>query len=64
MVEIIRRGTPPSERVYTGSCYSCRTEVRFKQHEARSSQDQREPGYYVECPVCRVSIFGKLEGGR
>lgn len=61
-MEILHRGLRPSERTYRGRCVTCKTEVRFKQHEAKSSSDPREPGYYVDCPVCNNWIWGRLEG--
>lgn len=59
-MEIIKRGTPPEDREYEGTCTDCRTEVRFKQSEASSSNDPREgPLYFVGCPVCiKGTIFG------
>lgn len=63
-MEIIRRGIAPGERSYTGTCATCRTELRFKQSEAKHSPDQRDGGYYVDCPVCRGSVWGRQEPQR
>jgi hypothetical protein len=63
-MKIIHRGVPPSERIYSGRCTSCSTLVEFQQSEATASQDQREPGYYIKCPICpHGTIWGQVKGG-
>lgn len=53
MVQIIKRGTPPSEREYRICCYSCKTVFQFKQSEATLHPDQRDGDYVaIQCPVC------------
>jgi len=58
-MEIIKRGVPPGERVYTGVCRNCSTEVRFKRSKAEVHEDQRD-GEFVSvcCPVCHSLIYG------
>lgn len=56
-MEILHRGTPPSEREYKASCYNCRTVVKFKQSEGKITHDQRDGSYVsVSCPVCAGNI--------
>ena len=52
-MEILFKGTPPGEQQYEGHCTTCLTRVRFKRSEATESNDQRDPGVYVKCPVCK-----------
>lgn len=54
-MEIIKRGTPPSEKVFQGECYACGTIVKFTRAEAAISPDHREgPNYYITCPICKT----------
>jgi hypothetical protein len=58
-MDIIKRGTPPGERIYTGSCRGCGTEVKFKRDEAEVYSDQRDgETVSVACPVCHAIIYG------
>ena len=58
-MEIIKRGTPPGEKLYTGTCRSCTTEVRFKRDEAEVHSDQRDgETVFVACPICHANIYG------
>jgi len=58
-MEIIKRGTPPGEQLYTGTCRMCTTEVRFKLNEAEIHSDQRDGEIIsVACPVCPGLIYG------
>jgi hypothetical protein len=59
-VEIIKRGQPPSEKRYEGTCHTCGTVVSFKAAEAEELHDPRDHSvtYKVVCPVCSGSIFG------
>ena len=60
-MEIIERGTLPSDRVHEGRCDTCRTKVRFKQSEAKYVPDQRDGDFLqVGCPVCGQTITVSL----
>jgi endogenous inhibitor of DNA gyrase (YacG/DUF329 family) len=60
-MEIIKRGTLPSERQYSGTCSTCGTQVKFKEGEARFHSDQRDGDFItVDCPVCGKIIYGTL----
>jgi len=51
-MEIISKGSLPSEAVYRTACPKCKTEFRFKKSETRPSPDQRDAGqFYIECPL-------------
>lgn len=52
MVEIIKRGELPGEKVYTTTCTHCKTQFKFKQKEARLSSDQRDgDAMRIRCPL-------------
>ena len=56
-MEILHKGTPPSARVHEATCNTCKTQIRFKQYEAKYHSDQREGDYLsIGCPVCGHSI--------
>lgn len=56
-MEILRRGNLPSEDTFDGKCIHCRTVVRFKRSEGKSSPDPRDMVFIgVDCPVCNRLI--------
>ncbi len=58
MVEVLRKGDRPEDRVYTGTCIQCRSLLRFKRSEARFVSDQRDgDAVVVECPVCKKDLW-------
>ena len=60
-MEIIKKGKNPSDNEYTGECLNCGTKVKFKRHEGKLHNDQRD-GDCVEviCPLCKNSIYVNL----
>lgn len=60
-MKIIKKGTPPSDKVYEGTCRSCKTVVEFKQSEGKVTHDQRDGNFVsVRCPVCNSLIHVSL----
>ena len=56
-MEILFRGTPPEEKEYTGECYYCKTKVKFKAKEGKTTYDQRDGNFIsISCPVCNKPI--------
>ena len=56
-MQILKRGTLPSDLTYNATCHHCKTEIRFKQSEGKVTHDQREGSYVsVNCPVCGGQI--------
>jgi len=56
-MEILHRGTPPAERLWEGTCYSCKSVIRAKIHEIQITHDQREGSFgSAKCPVCKTSM--------
>ena len=65
-MEITRKGTPPSERVWLGSCHNCGSEAKAKQSEMKNiTYDQREGGSFSweKCPVCGAGDKATGYGG-
>jgi hypothetical protein len=62
-MEIITRGTPPSELMRKGTCQACKTEVKFRTDEGYPSSDERDGDVrWVDCPVCkRSAIYGTVK---
>jgi hypothetical protein len=63
-MEIIRKGTPPGERVHEGECKTCKTLIRFMEKEAKWYYgDQRDPckELRIACPVCTATIVKSFE---
>lgn len=64
-MEILKRGTPPDDREYKGTCHTCDTVVLFKRSEARLVDDQRDGSFLVvKCPICARDITTDLRQGR
>lgn len=60
-MKILKYGTPPQEKLYKGTCYTCKTIVEFAAREGKyhPAIDQRDVDYYsVVCPLCGDSING------
>jgi hypothetical protein len=52
VVEIIRKGELPGEKIYETTCTNCKTRFRFKKKEARFSSDQRDGNaLIIRCPL-------------
>ena len=52
-VNIIKRGTPPREKIYAITCYKCKSEFTFQSDDATYNSDQRDGDYFsIYCPVC------------
>lgn len=58
MVEVLKRGTLPSEKEHTCTCSHCYSLLKFKQSEAKVHVDQMSDASYLEitCPVCERSV--------
>ena len=54
-MEILVRGTKPSDIPYIVTCYTCKTKFKFMECEGEISYDQRDGNFVkVFCPVCRT----------
>lgn len=56
-MEIIKRGTLPSEKAHTTICGSCKTEFKFMEREARIVNDRNDICLVVECPICDKEVW-------
>lgn len=60
-MEIVKKGSLPSERMYEASCNHCGTVMRFKQSEGKVTHDQRDGSTVsVACPVCLYTVYKDL----
>lgn len=63
-MKIIKRGTPPSEDIFGGTCFRCKTVIECTRAEVpKVEYDQRDDDEYgnVKCPVCAGLIsVGKI----
>jgi hypothetical protein len=56
-VEILKRGTPPAERTFRGTCYECKSEVRAKAGEIQVVHEDRDGEFgRGGCPVCGTGM--------
>ena len=64
-MEILKRGSIPSERVYIVTCNHCKSELKFRQEEGDMTRDQRGGDYIsVVCPVCGEPVTVALGLGQ
>ncbi len=58
MIEIIKAGKKPGDRLVTATCRNCETEFRFKASEAQMSLDPRDGGVFmIKCPTCNLDVW-------
>ncbi len=75
-MKVIKKGTPPEEKMHRARCWRCGAVLEFPMSEAGVSLDPRDQATYliVQCPVCRYRLMvdektshddrKKMEGGR
>lgn len=53
-MKIVRRGTPPNEILWRGTCHACKTVATAGRSELKVEEDPREGGEFgrATCPVC------------
>lgn len=57
-MEVIRKGKPPSERVWEGTCTHCRSVMQAKESELKVTDDQRDgPFAKASCLVCSQEFY-------
>ena len=61
-MKIIKRGVIPSERVWSGHCITCKSQVEAVESEiTHIIHDPREGSHACEkCPVCNEGTFNGL----
>lgn len=58
-MEILFKGTLPSEKIYLGVCYGCKSKIRAEHKELRHNNGRyNEECHIGTCPVCLLK--GKL----
>lgn len=68
-MKIVRRGVPPGEIVWVGTCHVCHSRMHATEAELHDiTYDQREGGKFgrAHCPVCPnrdVVFYPRREGG-
>jgi hypothetical protein len=56
-MKIIKRGTPPEQRIWYGKCRSCNSEIEAEQKELVNIQNDWREGTdfcWMKCPVCNA----------
>lgn len=53
MIEILKKGTLPKDKVYIIECDYCTTSFKFNREDARYNSDQRDGDFLsILCPLC------------
>lgn len=57
-MKIIKRGAPPKEKKYEGTCHTCKSVLEAEASEVNFVDDQRDGNYISgECPVCGGFVY-------
>ena len=56
-MKIIKKGADPLDKKKLCTCPQCRTKIEYTMRETTGSPDPREPGSYIDCPVCKKMIW-------
>ena len=61
-IKITKRGTPPNEIPWSGTCSRCKSEMNWFLDDAKRyhAGDQRDsqPFTQIDCPVCGATVTG------
>lgn len=57
MVKVIKRGILPEETVHEITCQNCKSDLEFKESEARISSYLNEINLVINCPVCKRELW-------
>ncbi len=65
-MKIIKRGTPPTEIIWRGTCLRCETVAECFETEVKPEHDMRDGGRFahVTCPVCNGDMLFYPKNGR
>jgi len=56
-MEIIKKGSLPSEKEIKTTCRNCGTVFKFKAVEAELVFDRRDGNFYkIDCPLCKTMV--------
>lgn len=57
-VRIVKRGTPPKEKVWAGTCLRCNSLLEARAEDLTYESSYRnEDSYQTECPVCGFAVY-------
>lgn len=60
-IKIIRHGELPEEKIYSGTCHHCNTEVELTKMDGEYVSDQRDGSFIrYECPLCKRTAYAYL----
>lgn len=63
-METIKEGVWPPNLVYTGTCRSCGTKVKFHYKEANRNAQVGLDYLWVDCPLCKRCILECVSDGK
>lgn len=59
-MKVIKRGTPPSEKIWTGTCGNCKSEMEEVESDLRNRRTGNQfdgPMAHETCPVCEAKFW-------
>ncbi|TPU95041.1 hypothetical protein [Acinetobacter baumannii] len=57
MVKVVKRGKLPEEIIHEITCHNCKSDLEFKENEARISSYRNETNLVITCPVCKKELW-------
>lgn len=55
-MRVIKQGQLPEEKLYTITCFNCKTQFEFARKEAQYQSDWRDGDFLrIDCPLCKNS---------
>jgi endogenous inhibitor of DNA gyrase (YacG/DUF329 family) len=59
-VDILERGEVPEDKVFTVTCSYCKSVLKMRQDEVRSTESKGGGvTLHVDCPICAKPIFAR-----
>jgi RNase P subunit RPR2 len=59
-MEIEKRGIPPNEIDFRGTCDACKSVLKAKRRELKMTEDRNMDFYTGTCPVCKHLVYFEL----
>ncbi|PIL90767.1 hypothetical protein CA950_15475 [Acinetobacter pittii] len=56
MVKVIKTGKLPEDTIHEITCHNCKSDLEFKESEARIFNHRNEINLVITCPVCKKEL--------
>jgi len=57
-IKVIKKKTPPNDKILQGDCTNCRSTLQFTRKDVSWESSPKNESYYkFKCPVCKNAIY-------